>query len=197
MVISAAVEGLVDEAVVRQLVGHVGAETAGVYGKNGKSYLRQRLAAYNNAARFTPWIVLVDLNRDAECAPPLRDEWLHEPAPHMCFRVAVREIESWLIADRERIARFLSVPVSRVPSAPEVIDDPKRVVVELAAQSRRRDIREDMVPRPGSGRPAGPAYASRLIEFVANHWRPKVAARSSDSLKRCLNRLRELARLHS
>jgi hypothetical protein len=36
-------------------------------------------------------------------------------------------------------------------------------VVELARYSRRRDIREDMVPRPGSGRSVGAAYTSRLI----------------------------------
>jgi hypothetical protein len=58
----------------------------------------------------------------------------------------------------------------------------------------RLDIREDMLPRRGSGRPIGPAYTSRMIEFVENNWRPEVAARSSDSLRRCLVRLREIAR---
>lgn len=192
MVITAAVEGLVDEAVVRRLIQHVGGELNRVYGKNGKAHLRQRIGGYNQAARISPWIVLVDLNRDADCAPPLLADWLPDPAPNMCFRVAVREVESWLLADRDRIARFLGVAVARVPSAPEVLDDPKRLMVELAVRSRRREIREDMVPRPGSGRPTGPAYASRLIEFIAAHWRPGVSARSSESLRRCLIRLREM-----
>ena len=193
VVLAAAVEGLIDEAVVRRLAKHVGMEVGPVHGKNGKGHLRQRIAGYNNAARISPWIVLVDLNRDAECAPPLRDAWLHQPATNMCFRVAVREVESWLLADRGRLARFLRVPISRVPTTPEAIEDPKRALVELAARSRRRDIREDMVPRPGSGRTVGPAYASRLIEFVGTHWNPEVAAGSSDSLRRCLLRLREIA----
>lgn len=193
MVILAAVEGPVDEAVIRRLAEYVGAQVGQVYGKNGKDHLRQRIDAYNNAARISPWIVLVDLNHDAECAPPLRDAWLHQPATHMCFRVAVREVESWLLADRARLARFLAVPLSRVPTTPEAIEDPKGAVVQLAARSHRRDIREDMVPRPGSGRTVGPAYASRLIEFVSTHWNPEVAARSSDSLRRCLVRLREFA----
>jgi hypothetical protein len=196
VVIMAAVEGPVDEAVIRRLAQHVGLQVGQVYGKNGKDHLRRRIEAYNNAARLSPWVVLVDLNRDAECAPPLRGAWLNQPAANMCFRVAVREVESWLLADRGRLARYLRVPISRVPITPEAIEDPKRAVVELAARSHRRDIREDMVPRPGSGRPVGPAYASRLIEFVGTHWNPEVAAGSSDSLRRCLVRLKEMGRGH-
>jgi hypothetical protein len=66
-------------------------------------------------------------------------------------------------------------------------------VVQLVGQSRRREIREDMIPRPGSGRQVGPAYHSRLIEFVEKHWQPEVAARFSDSLRRCLTRVRQIA----
>jgi hypothetical protein len=67
-------------------------------------------------------------------------------------------------------------------------------MVVLAAQSRRHDIREDMLPRPGSGRAIGPAYTSRMIEFIQSYWRPDVATFSSDSLRRCLTRLGEMAR---
>ncbi|MBI3948994.1 MAG: hypothetical protein HY314_00855 [Acidobacteria bacterium] len=195
VVISSAVEGLVDEAVVRRLIRHVGAEPGPIYGKNGKVYLRKQVKGYNEAARWTPWIVLVDLNHDADCAPPFRAEWLPSPAPKMCFRVTVREVEAWLLADRQHIARFLSVPVTRIPQNPEGVDDPKGVMVDLARRSRRRDIREDMVPRPGSGRKVGPAYAARLIEFVedtATGWHPNVAATTSNSLKRCIECLRQL-----
>lgn len=193
MVIRAAVEGITDEAVVRRLVHHVGAQPGPVYGKRGKGHLRKRIKGYNNSARFWPWIVIVDLNHDADCPPPLRAEWLPTPATKMCFRVAVREVEAWLLADRERIARFLGVSVSRVTQTPELEVDPKRTMINLAGKSRRRAIREDMVPRPGSGRAVGPAYGSRLIEFISTHWRPELAAQSSDSLRRCLIHLREMA----
>ena len=193
--ISGAVEGLVDEAVLHRLVAHVGATPGPVHGKNGKAHLRQRLGGYNQAARLAPWVVIVDLDYDADCAPPFLTTWLPNPASGMCFRIVVRKMEAWLLADRERIAHFLSVAVSRVPLNPEAVHDPKRVMVELAAHSRRREIREDMVPRPASGRMVGPAYTSRLIEFVmdtAGGWQPEVAARTSDSLDRCLRRLRQL-----
>lgn len=192
--VSGAVEGLIDEAVLRGLLTHVGAAVGAVHGKHGKDDLRHGLRGYNSAARWAPWVVLVDLNRDEACAPPLRRLWLPDPAPGMCFRIVVRKIEAWLLADRERIARFLGVPLSRVPPSPEAVDDPKQLMVELARRSRRREIREDMVPRPGSGRQVGPAYTSRLVEFVERHWRPGVAARSADSLRRCLKRLDQLVR---
>jgi len=84
----------------------------------------------------------------------------------MYFRVVVRAVEAWLLADRERLSALLSIPSTRIPREPEAVVDPKRIIVELAMHSRQWAVREDMVPRPGSGRAVGPAYTSRLIEFV-------------------------------
>ncbi len=182
-------EGVVDEAVLRRLLTQVGALAGPIYGKQGKQHLRQRLNGYNQAAGFSPWVILIDLDQDAPCAPPLRDSWLPTPAPYLCFRIAVHEVEAWLMADREQLARFFSIARSRIPQDPEAVDDPKRTMVELAKYSRRRAVREDMVPRPQSGREVGPAYSARLIEFIeaaSSGWRPDVAAKSSDSLARCL-----------
>lgn len=193
--ISSAVEGVVDEAVVKRLIIEAGGEIGPIYGKRGKDFLKRRIKGYNNASQHNPWIVLIDLNRDADCPPPLKNVWLPNPGQFMCFRIAVREIEAWLLADRERFASFFRVRLSDVPADPELLNDPKETLIELAKQSRSRDIRLDMVPRPGSGRKIGPAYVSRLIEFVSNPqkgWRPERAARSSDSLNRSLTRIRQL-----
>lgn len=196
-VISGAVEGIVDEAVFRRIVRTARGEPGPVYGKTGKRQLLDRLHGYNNAARFSPWLVLVDLDHDADCTPPFKTAALPAPATQMCFRVAVREIEAWLLADHERIAEFLDVNARWLPLDPETEADPKQVIVNLARRSRSRDIHRDLVPRVGSGRSEGPAYSSRLIEFVSDKtygWRPTVAARSSDSLARCLRSLRRLVR---
>ena len=190
VLVSGAAEGITDETVLRRVVQHVGADVARVYGGNGKRSLRRSINGYNEAARYWPWVVLIDLDHDADCAPTLCREWLAAPAPMMYFRVAVREIEAWLLADREAISRFISVQVSRVPLAPDGLDDPKETLINLARVSRRRDIRADMVPRPGSGRSVGPAYSSRLIEFVSTgRWRPDIAAANSESLRRCVSAL--------
>ena len=105
VVISGAVEGLVDEAVVKFLIGEAGASAGHIYGKKGKSYLHASISGYNNAAKFRPWIVLVDLDHDADCAPELCRNWIGVKAAHLCFRVAIRAVESWLLADRESIAQ--------------------------------------------------------------------------------------------
>ena len=135
VVISAAVEGLADEALIRRLIEYVGASAGPIYGKQGKGHVVRNLPGYNQSARFRPWIVLLDLNHDDDCAPPFRVSLLPNPSPYMCFRIAVRQIEAWLFADRERLARFLSVASSRIPQDPESLDNPKQTMVNLARQS--------------------------------------------------------------
>ena len=190
--ISAAVEGDLDDAVVRRVIGHVGGKLGTVYGKNGDPFLKERIAGYNHAARHSPWLVLIDLDTDADCAPPLRTMWLPCPAPQMCFRVAVRAVEAWLIADAETLARFLRVAPGRVPQDPEGLPHPKEAIVNLARRSRRRAVRQDMVPHEGSGRAVGRAYTSRVIEYIQEDWRPDVAADHAESLQRAIRCLRRL-----
>jgi hypothetical protein len=194
-----AVEGMIDEAVVKRLLDLVNGRLVTTFGKNGKDRILRQMQNYNNAARYSPWVILIDLD-DTECAPMLSDEYLPVPSPYMCFNVAVRETESWLMADRERISHFLSVAVSRIPKDCESLENPKEKLVEIAGHSRRREIREDMVPRVDSGVRIGPAYNSRLVEFasdVEKGWRPQVAAESSASLNRCIRHLKELVKTFS
>ncbi|MFH1084280.1 MAG: hypothetical protein V1772_00760 [Chloroflexota bacterium] len=188
--ISAAVEGPTDEAVLRRVLEHLGASLGPVYGKHGKPALLEHLSGYNHAAQHGPWIVLVDLDQAADCAPPARAQSLPAPSPpHQCVRLAGRKVESWLLADREALAAFLRVTIAHIPSQPEALPDPKDAMVNLARRSRRRDIRLDMVPRPESGRSEGPAYTSRLIEYAQSGWRPEVAAQHAESLQRLCRRV--------
>lgn len=194
MVVTSAVEGLLETAVARRLISHQGAVAGPVYGERGRQFLLARLTNYNKAARHAPWLVLTDLEAD-ECAPVLRARTLPDMARLMCFRISVRATESWLMADADHLAHFLSVPRARVPADPEALESPKDAMVNLARHSARGDLRAEMVPSPGTRRRTGPAYTSRLIAFVNDRthgWRPDVAAASSDSLKRCLERTAEL-----
>ena len=185
----AGVEGSADEVVLRKVLESLGASLGAVYGRSGKGKLLNQLYNYNQAAHFHPWIVLIDLDRDAACAPSARAMWLATPAPKMCFRIVVREVESWLMADRGTMAAFLGVAESRIPIRPELLDNPKETLVHLARGSRRRIIQQDMTPLPGSGRSIGPAYTSRVIEYALNHWRPEIASKNADSLSRLCNRV--------
>jgi hypothetical protein len=190
------VEGDLDEALLRRILDYVGISLRAVYGRKRKQFLLQSVNGYNNAARFTPWVILIDLDRDCDCAPPFAQKWLARPSAYMCFRVAVRTIEAWLLADRERLAQLLGVNVAWLPTDPDYLDDPKRELINLARRSRRRAVRDDLVPRQGSGRSVGPLYTTRMIEFLQDEtagWRLDQALRASDSLARCVIRLRSLA----
>jgi hypothetical protein len=129
LALSAAVEGILDDAVVRRLAADIKASVAATYICGGKLNLQHKAGAYNHAAAFSPWLLLVDLDRE-ECAPTLRDAWLPSPAKLMCFRVAVREVEAWLLGDRDRMAQFLGVAPAKIGQVPDSLDDPKRTIID-------------------------------------------------------------------
>ncbi|MBX3081347.1 MAG: DUF4276 family protein [Anaerolineae bacterium] len=192
--VSGVVEGITDQAALAQLIAHIKAEPSQIVTIENKKHLLKRLVNYNQAAQFSPWVVLVDLDLDFDCAVKAKNAWLADPADTMCFRIAVRKLEAWFLADRENIARFLGVSVALVPKDPEALDDPKLEMVNLARKSKKRAIIANMVPREGSGRATGIAYAASLIDFASNHWNPDQAAENSESLRRsieCLKRLVE------
>lgn len=192
--LSAVVEGVIDEAALTRIASHCGCALGVVYGRSGKAWIKQRLAGYNAAAKYGYWLVLVDLDDDFDCAPKLSQNWLPTPEDGMVFRVAVREVESWFLADRTCFAKFLGVTEARLPSNPDTLPDPKSALVELAKSSKHRKIREDVVPRSESGRLVGPAYASAMVEFASKYWDPGHAASRSESLDRCIECLRRLPR---
>jgi hypothetical protein len=193
--ISSAVEGLADEAVARRLILHLGGEIGPVYGKAGKPALRNKLDGYVSAARWSPWLVIVDQDQDGLCPSELRREWVPNCPELLSFRVAVRAIEAWLLADDQGAAQFFGLSRARLPAAPDSLADPKQALLNLVQASRRRAIRDDMLPRVGSGRRVGPGYTSRLIEFASTRWAPDAAAERSESLRRAMASLRALTRI--
>jgi hypothetical protein len=185
-IVSLAVEGPTDTEVLARIFDWLGIELGTVYGERGKGYLDARILAWNTAAKFAPWVVVRDLDHDAPCASELVQRLLPNPSAFMRFRVSVRAIDAWLLADRERIASFLAIAPKGVPSDPDALPDPKRKIIELARRSRKRELRLDLVPQLGMTSKVGPAFVSRMIEFVRQHWRPQIAAHRSPSLRRCI-----------
>ena len=178
------VEGPSDEAPARRILQHVGCEPVQVLITDGKDRLDQQLPSYNQAARRNGWLVLRDLDRE-ECAPGLKSHLLPTPTRGMLLRIAVREVEAWLLADREEAAQWLRVSPAIIPSEPDSLLDPKQTLVRIARRSRSRTIREEMVPRAGSTARVGPAYTGQIIQYASSQWRPQIAAQNSPSLARC------------
>lgn len=182
--ITLAVEGATDEAVAKRLLDEAGLQTGPVYRRSGKHSLDPRLAGYNSAARHSRWLVLRDLDSDASCAPKLVAQLLPRPSSLMRLQIAVHAVEAWLMGDAESLSAFLGVGRGKIPPRPEVVLDPKRALVDIARQSRRRTVREEIAPPSGSKARVGPGYAAALIEYAARDWRPAVAAAQCDSLAR-------------
>lgn len=165
--------------------------TRTIYNSGGNQYLRRTINGFNNAAKGTPFLVLTDLDR-FECPQALIDDWLNAPKhANLLLRVAVREAEAWLLADAANFAGFLGIRLELVPENIEAIEDPKQTLINLARRSPRRNIREDLCPRPNSTSRVGPNYNGRLASFVSSNWRPELARAKSESLDRAIMRLEQ------
>ncbi len=185
-------EGYVDVLVLERLADELALPHGTQYDCGGKPALRRRLPGFNAAAARSPWVVLADLDQEP-CAAEHVHELLPQPERFMVLRLAVRAVEAWLMADAEALGAWLRVTPDRLPGAPDQLVDAKQALVDIARSSRSSALRQDMVPRGGSGRTVGPAYSSRVAECVTDHWNPQYAAESSDSLSRAMTRIRALA----
>jgi len=185
------VEGTLDEVVVRKLLDTSALEPAAFYLESLPAF-KTRLKAFNQAARHMSWFALCDLDDD-DCAPGRARDFLPDPASGMCFRVAVRAVETWLLADRACIARYLRISSDLIDPDPERLPAPKSHLVSLARRSRSRSIREGLVPAEGDSRTVGPEYTLLMSEFARERWNPVRAVTRSPSLRRALVRFQTLA----
>ena len=136
--------------------------------------------------------MLTDLDSPQNCPPQLIQSWIRAPLDSG-FSFASRSWKSnlglWQI--RSALAGFLSIPVNRIPSNTDVIDNPKEFLVSLARRSNKRRLRDQLVPGPRAATArVGPEYNSRFSKFVQTHWDLERAAVASPSLKRTVDRIR-------
>jgi len=186
------VEDVASEHVLRRILRHAlpDASIAGVNVSGGFGQIKARMGRYLNACNVFPHLVLTDLDT-YRCPIALMSEWgLPDQLPEsLIFRVAIREVEAWLMADRERIAEFLQVPVTKIPADVESEVDPKRCLINLARRSRSKRFAVEFCPADGSKASQGVLYNDHLIRFTTELWRVDVARRGSESLDRALRRL--------
>ena len=105
----------------------------------------------------------------------------------MIFRIAVREVEGWLLADRQSFSKFIGMSVNLIPEDTETIPDPKQKLIELVRKSKNKELREDIVPSMRTTARVGPNYNGRLGFFVTSYWKIQSAVNHSASLKRAVN----------
>ncbi len=182
------VEDVLSEGVLRKLLRRFSPKFSVVscLGKEGYGFIKKNLPAFNEAATRNCFVVMADLD-DNGCAASLRKLWHSAPFhPNLLFRVAVIEVEAWLLADRRGFARYLAVDRERIPRKSQDIRHPKEFVVELARRSGKKPVRESLLPRTGRRGRVGPDYNGCLLRYVDRHWNFEAARRNSDSLDRAL-----------
>lgn len=177
--------------VVERVVAASGREfrIAGRFVERGFGNIKRSMSKYRQACRVVPHVVLTDLDQEV-CPVALRASWgIQALPPTLLFNVAVREIESWLLADRRGLADLLGVPITKLPAQAEEVQHPKEVLMSIARRSRNRRLVAELVPAPGSRASKGPLYNERLRRFATSNWDIDAAAAGSESLQRLRDRL--------
>jgi hypothetical protein len=188
-----ATEDSLSEVVGLRLVAETGLEVSLCLRKGGNGYLRSRIQSFCEISRQHPVLLITDLDR-GQCPAALIGDWFRERQRPDDFlvRVAVREIESWLLADHAAMAGFMGIASRSLPRSPDGLIDPKAHLISLA-RTGTRDVREALVPDVRAIAAQGVGYNSRLTEFVRESWQPARAALRSPSLARTRIRVAELA----
>jgi hypothetical protein len=145
-------------------------------------------------AHHRPVLIVTDLDTHV-CPAALRSDWLKRlPSPSsLLLRVAVREIEAWLLADHAALTLlFAQSARRRFPERPDTLGDPKEFLLNLATHGPRR-VREALHAEPGAIARQGLGYNARLCDLIRTAWRPDRAAERSPSLRRAIERVKDLA----
>lgn len=154
----------------------------------GKGNIRRNINVLNNAAKKIPFFVLVDLDKEYSCAPELMRDWFKSgKSAKMHFRVAVRAVESWILASRTKFADYLSIDCNEIPANTDNINDPKAFLIRLARLSKKKLIKQDLIPLYQGTAKVGPNYNGRLADFVNRFWDYTEAEKHSESFRRTLN----------
>ncbi len=158
----------------------------------GREALDRALAGYNAGARFTPILVLRDLD-NLPCAAEAVAARLPQRHGHCFLRIAVRSLDAWLMADRDAIANFAKVRAALVPDFPETLPRPKDVLMSILRQSKNRPMRRALGIDDGTV--GWQMIGAWSAEFIRDHWDPERAARigRAPSLTKAMHRLRMAA----
>jgi hypothetical protein len=180
--IAVATEDELSEQVAVRLTSDAGLEIAMTLRKNGNGYLRGSIEKFANMSLNQPLLLITDLDT-LKSPQHLILQWMKKKPvpPGLLFHVAVREVEAWLLADHLGMKHLLGGKIGKLPSAPELLPDPKASLLAFAAKAPR-EIRSDLVAERNSMAAQGLGYNARLGSFVRTVWKPNQAAELSPSL---------------
>jgi len=191
--IALATEDVLSEEIGLRLIGELSGDVTvtPLLRKGGFGYLKSRMDNWRRLAQQQPVFLLTDLD-NVDCPSLLREEWIgSKPLPeNLVMRIAVREIESWILADHKALRQLIGNK-GKLPTEPDKVLDAKECLFALARLADR-SIREDLLKIEGAIASQGIGYNARLTTWVRSEWDPERAADRSPSLARARVRLKEL-----
>lgn len=183
-------EDMLSEAVIERLLklSKLKIEIVRRINGHGCGYIRSRIHSFFTAAiHQQPFFVLMDSDKE-DCALHLLDSLVpnNKRNKKCLFRIAVREVEAWLLADYQGISRFMGISEKLIARNPESLLDPKGHLIHLAKKSRKKDIAKTIAPDPDTSAVIGPEYNQTLLPFVRDIWNINTASKRSESLHRAI-----------
>jgi len=179
---------MVDKAVLERILNDLDISLGRLKVYGGCHGLDAEIPKFLQMTRSHAVCILRDLDSEV-CAPSLLKRLGADKAAdpsNLVFRVPVRQIEAWLLADAESFSRHFKISKAMIPACPDDLDDAKEGVLRLIRRSNSPTMKEAMLPREGYSNRTGPEYASALKDFVIKVWSPDRARARSPSLDRSL-----------
>lgn len=182
------VEDVLSQHALSRILSSLNKQVRYVYGNTGCGFIDSKIEGFNHASKHWPVIVLRDLDHHP-CPGAFASSLLPNKHPTLIFRIVVREVEAWLLADRAGFSRFIGVKEDRIPTNSEDILNPKEFLIELA-KSGKRSIRDQIVPDNNSAGFYGKNYNGCLIRYIHSGWDIENASQHSRSLTKLLKDIR-------
>ena len=127
MPVALATEDILSEAIGLRLLAELPVPVTPnlLLRKDGFGYLRSGMNNWRQLAQHQTVLVLTDLDQIAYPVA-LRADWLgNKPAPAgLLLRIAVREVEAWVLADHEAMRKLMEKK-GALPPEPDSLPDPQ------------------------------------------------------------------------
>ncbi|ENO1078101.1 MULTISPECIES: DUF4276 family protein [Enterobacter cloacae complex] len=180
---------LTEEAMIKIIASKERFRIRCSLGKKGCGYLTSNLDKFNALANSHHVLLVLDLDNkhDLQEFKNNIEGQIRNKDEKLKIIVPVREIESWLLADREGLSKFLAVSKDKIDREPELLLDPKEKIINLARQSRDSNIKKGIPPKQGAAAKMGLSYNTLLCSFIREHWDITRAFELSPSLRETIS----------
>lgn len=155
----------------------------------GFGKLKKTAKSFVDTTRNGCWAIFITDLDNIDSIQSLCNEWFSLPCfrllpPQMVFRVAVREVESWIMADVQGISEFFNIHESNFSDDPDSLPDPKQYLLNLIRRKCRKKVFQNMLPEDNQC--IGIEYNPQLKKFINQNWDIERAMAKSTSLQRAV-----------